>query len=152
MQLKHLVDLVPTLIMSATLATALVTKAESPDASPAPTASAQIKKLSPEELKARRLTALKNKVGLTADQEAHAKRIIDRYVDDRIAAKGDRRKQQELRTKYYSDIYTILNPDQQQRLLSARRAALRRLKAARESKAPASAPPSASPSPAAVSN
>jgi hypothetical protein len=153
MQFKPFVVLAPAMILSVMLANALITKAESPVALPSPTASAQTKhKLSPEELKARRLTALKNKVGLTADQEAKAKSVIDRYVDDQIAAKGNRAKQQDLRAKYDSDIYTILNPDQQQRLLSARRTALRRLKEAREAKAAGNALPSATPSPAAVSN
>ena len=89
MQFKHLVVLAPAVIVSATLTTAHIAKAESPDASPSPSLSAQTKhKFSPQELKARRLAALKNQVGLTAEQEAKAKLIIDRYVDDQTAAKG----------------------------------------------------------------
>jgi hypothetical protein len=148
MQFKHLVVLAPAVIVSATLTTAHIAKAESPDASPSPSLSAQTKhKFSPQELKARRLAALKNQVGLTAEQEAKAKLIIDRYVDDQTAAKGNRAKQLDLRVRYNSDIYTMLDPDQQQRLLSERRATLRRKKAAREAKASANTLPSATPSP-----
>jgi hypothetical protein len=152
MQLKSFVVLAPAMILSATLATALIAKAETPIAPPSPAQTQTKQKLSPEERKARLLTSLKNEVGLTPEQEAKAKGITGRYVDDQIAAKGNRAKQLDLRAKYNSDIYTILDPDQQQRLLSARRAALRRLKAAREAKAAASALPSATPSPAAASN
>jgi hypothetical protein len=125
MQFKRLAILAPAVILSGILATARITRAESPDASPSPATVAQTKhRLSPGELKAERLAALKNRFGLTAEQEANAKRIIDRYVDDQIAAKGNRGKELDLRAKYNSDIYTILDPDQQQRFLSARRASL----------------------------
>jgi hypothetical protein len=64
MQFKFFVVFAPAMILLATLTTALITKAESPDASPSPAASGQMKqKLSPEERKSRHLTALKERVG-----------------------------------------------------------------------------------------
>ena len=88
---------------------------------------------------------LKNTFGLTADQEAKAKPIIDQYVDDQIAAKGDKSKQMDLRAKYNSDIYAILNPDQQKKFAFIQKEALAKMKAARAAKA---AKESVSPSPA----
>jgi Spy/CpxP family protein refolding chaperone len=89
------------------------------------------------------LTRLKSTFGLTADQEVKAKPIIDQYVDDQIAAKGNKARQMDLRAKYNSDIYAILNPDQQkkfafiQKEAIAKRNAARAAKAAKESPSPA---------------
>ena len=49
-----------------------------------------------------------------------AKPIIDKYVDDRQAANGDRAKLVSLKTKYDSDINAILTPDQQTKLAQRR--------------------------------
>jgi len=135
MNLKSLLYVVPAIVLCGTLPTAATTKAAdaAPDASPAASASVT-RKLSPEAMKARRLTRLKNSVGLTADQEASAKPIIDRFVDDQLAAKGDKAKQKELQAKYSSDIYGILNPDQQKTFAAAQKEAKAKMKAARAAK------------------
>jgi len=78
------------MLLCATLSTAYIANAASPDASPAAGATTKHKP-SPDAIKAARLTRLKNQAGLTADQEAKAKPIIDKYVDDRQAANGDQR-------------------------------------------------------------
>src|SRR5258707_15735051 len=113
-------------------------------ASPSPSATTK-RKVSPDTLKKARLTRLKNQAGLTADQEAKAKPIIDKYVDDREAANGDKAKLEALKTKYDSDINPILTPDQQKKLTASKAAAVEKLKAATAAKAAASASPSASP-------
>jgi hypothetical protein len=95
-------------------------------------------------VKKARLTALKNQAGLTADQEAKAKPIIDKYVDDRAAAKGDKAKLTDLKTKYDSDIDAILTPDQQKKLSASKAATAEKLKAAKAAKAAASASPAKS--------
>ncbi|HZC59432.1 MAG TPA: hypothetical protein VE154_05525 [Chthoniobacterales bacterium] len=138
---------VPAMLLCAMLSTAVTMKAADPAASPSPAASAPAThKLSPDAIKAARLTRLKNTFGLTADQEAKAKPIIDQFVDDQIAAKGDKAKQMDLRARYRSDIYTILNPDQQKIFASAEREARAKKKAARAAKATKeSVSPSATP-------
>ncbi len=103
-------------------------------------------KASPDAVKAARLTRLKNQVDLTADQEAKAKPIIDKYVDDRQAANGDRAKLVALKTKFDSDIDAILTPDQQKKLAAAKSASVEKIKAARAAKAAAGAKSSPSPS------
>jgi Spy/CpxP family protein refolding chaperone len=146
MNLKSVLYAVPAMLLCATLSAAVTMKAADATASPSPAASARTaQKFSPDSLKAVRLTRLKNTVGLTADQEAKAKPIIDQYVDDQIAAKGNKSKQMDLRAKYNSDIYAILNPDQQKKFASIQKEALAKMKAARAAKA---AKESASPSPA----
>jgi Spy/CpxP family protein refolding chaperone len=147
MNLKSLLRAIPTMLLCATLSTALIAnaaKAASPAATPTADATAK-HKLSPDSLKAARLTRLKNQVGLTADQEAKAKPIIDKYVDDRQAAGSDRAKLVPLKTKFDSDINAILTPDQQKKLAASKAATADKLKAARAKKAAAGA---AAPSPA----
>jgi hypothetical protein len=146
MNLRSFFHVIPAMILCGTLSSAAPTKADddAPDASPTVSAPATLK-LSPDAMKARRLTRLKNSVGLTADQEASAKPIIDQFVDDQLAAKGNKSKQKDLQAKYNSDIYGILNPDQQRKFASARIAAEAKIKAARAAKAARGA---ASPSPA----
>ena len=130
------------MLFCATLSTTLIANAASPD--PSPTANATTKhKPSPDAIKAARLTRLKNQVGLTADQEAKAKPIIDTYVDDRQAANGDRAKLVALKKKFDSDINAILTPDQQKKLLASKSATAEKMKAARARKAA----PGESPSP-----
>jgi Spy/CpxP family protein refolding chaperone len=144
MNLRFLLKAIPTMLLCATLSTALTANAASPDASP--TAGATTKhKPSPDAIKAARLTQLKNQAGLTADQEAKAKPIIDQYVDDRQAANGDRAKLGALKTKFDVDINAILTPDQQTKLAQSKKATIEKMKAARAAKA---AGASSSPSPA----
>ena len=98
MNLKSLLRAVATMLFFGTLSTALLANAASPDPSPAAGATTK-HKASPDAIKAARLTRLKNQAGLTADQEAKAKPIIDKYVDDRQAANGDRAKLVSLKTQ-----------------------------------------------------
>lgn len=144
MKVKSLLRAVPIVLLCATLSTALVANAASPAASPGASASTK-HKFSPDAIKAARLTRLKNQAGLTADQEAKAKPIIDKYVDDRQAAKGDRAQLVALKTKFDSDINAILTPDQQKKLAASNSARSEKLKAARAARSAAN--PSASPSP-----
>jgi Spy/CpxP family protein refolding chaperone len=143
MNLKSLLRAVATMLLGATLSTALVANAASPDPSPAAGAATK-HKASPDAIKAARLTRLKNQVGLTADQEAKAKPIIDKYVDDRQAANGNRATLVSLKTKFDSDINAILTPEQQAKLSAAKNAAAEKMKAGREKKAAASLSPAKS--------
>ena len=145
MNFKSLLRALPVMLLCATLSTAIIANAASPDPSPAASAKAK-HKASPDAVKAARLTRLKNQADLTADQEAKAKPIIDQYVDDRQAANGDRAKLVALKTKYDSDIDAILTPDQQKKLAAAKSASVEKLKAARAAKAAAGAKSSPSPS------
>src|SRR5438105_1814034 len=121
MNLKSLLRVVPLVLFAATLSTARVANAAPPAASPGESVTTK-HKLSPDAIKAARLTRLKNQVGLTADQEAKAKPIIDKYVDDRQAAKGDHAQLVALKAKFDSDINAILTPDQQKKLVASKSA------------------------------
>jgi Spy/CpxP family protein refolding chaperone len=155
MNLKILLRAVPAMLLCATISSTLAASkakdAASPAASPAAAsadAAAQTtakRKVSPDAIKKARLTTLKNQVNLTADQEAKAKPIIDKYVDDREAVKGDRAKLADLKTKYDSDINAILTPEQQKKLTASKAARIEKLKAARAAKAASSASPAPSP-------
>jgi Spy/CpxP family protein refolding chaperone len=143
MNFKSLLRAVPAALLCATLSTSFIANAASPD--PSPAAGAMTKhKLSPDAAKAARLTLLKNQVSLTADQEAKAKPIIYKYVDDRVAANGERPKLVALKTKFDSDINAILTPDQQKELAAKKRATIEKMKAARAKKAAAGESPSPS--------
>jgi Spy/CpxP family protein refolding chaperone len=139
MNLKSLLRAVATMLLGATLSTALVANAASPDPSPAAGATTK-HKASPDSIKAARLTRLKNQVALTADQETKAKPIIDKYVDDRQAANGNRTTLLSLKSKYDSDINAILTPEQQAKLSAAKSATAEKMKAGREKKAATSSP------------
>jgi Spy/CpxP family protein refolding chaperone len=141
MTFKSLLRAGPTILFCATLSTGLIAKAASPDATPAASATTK-HKVSLDSVKAARLTRLKNQVDLTADQEAKAKPIIDKYVDDRHATNGDRQKLLALKTKFDSDINAVLTPEQQKKLAAAQSATMEKLKAARAAKAAAAALPS----------
>ena len=145
MNLKSLLRTVATMLFFGTLSTALLANAASPDPSPAAKATTKHKP-SPDAVKAARLTRLKNQAGLTADQEAKAKPIIDKYVDDRQAANGNRAKLVSLKTQFDTDINAILTPDQQTKLAAEKSASVEKMKAARAKKAAAGA--TAIPSPA----
>ena len=129
--------------ISATLASSKAADAPSPAASPAAATAKTSAKT--DGIKKARLTMLKNQVGLTADQEAKAKPIIDKYVDDRQAAKGDRAKLADLKKQYDSDINAILTPDQQTKLTASKAARVEKMKAAKAAKEAAKTSPSASP-------
>jgi hypothetical protein len=154
MNLKSLLRVVPTVLLCATISAAFTAAkaadAASPASSPAvetagAAAKAAKRAISSDTMKKARLTALKNEAGLTADQEAKAKPIIDKYVDDLAAAKGDKAKRADLKTKYDSDINAILTPDQQTKVSASRAARIEKMKAAKAAKAAASASPAASP-------
>jgi Spy/CpxP family protein refolding chaperone len=134
MNLKSLLRAVATMLLGATLSTALVANAASPDPSPAAGAATK-HKASPDAIKAARLTRLKNQVGLTSDQEAKAKPIIDKYVDDRQAANGNRATLVSLKNKFDGDINAILTPEQQTKLAASKSASVEKMKAARAKKA-----------------
>jgi Spy/CpxP family protein refolding chaperone len=133
------------ILFCASLSTALIANAASPDATPAASVTTK-HQVSLDSVKAARLTRLKKQVDLTPDQEAKAKPIIDQYVNDRHATNGERAKLVALKAKYDSDINAILTPEQQKMLAAARAATAENLKAARAAKAAAAA--SASPAPA----
>lgn len=131
------------MLFCATLSAAFTANAASPDATPAATATTK-HKVSLDTVKATRLTRLNNQVSLTPDQEAKAKPIIDKYVDDRHAPNVDRAKLVTLKAKYDSDIDAILTPEQQKKLAAAKAATAEKLKAARAAKAPDSPAPAKS--------
>src|ERR1700722_13294023 len=133
MNFKSLLRTVSTLLLCTTLSTALLANAASPDPSPAGATTKH--KLSPDAIKSARLKRLKTQVDLTADQEAKAKPIVDKYVDDRQAANGNRATLVSLKTKFDSDINAILTPEQQSKLSAAKSATADKMKAAREKKA-----------------
>lgn len=83
-------------------------------------------------VKKARLTRLKNQVGLKADQEAKAQAIIDKYVDDRAAAKGNTKKLDALKSKFDSDIDAILTPAQRKKLAASNAATAAKGQATKE--------------------
>jgi hypothetical protein len=107
MNFKSLLRAGPTILFCATLSTGLIANAASPDATPAASATTK-HKVSLDSIKAARLTRLKKQVELTPDQEAKAKPIIDKYVDDRPATNRDRTKLTALKAKLDSNIDAIL--------------------------------------------
>jgi hypothetical protein len=149
MNMNSLLRTIPVILISAAIGTASAApkKTADPAASPAASASAdetgKKRTVSPETKAKARLTRLKNQVGLTADQETKAKPIIDKYVADREASKGDKAKLVSLKTQYDSDIAAILTPAQKTKLSAENAANTAKLKAAHAAKAAAS--PSASP-------
>jgi Spy/CpxP family protein refolding chaperone len=155
MNLKFLLRAVPTMLLCATISSAFAASKAKDAASPAASAAATTadagaqtatkRKVPPDTIKKARLTTLKNQAGLTADQEAKAKPIIDKYVDDREAAKGDKAKLVQLKTQYDSDINVILTPEQQKKLTASKAARIEKMKAGRAAKAASGASPAASP-------
>jgi len=120
-------------LLSATIGTAIAEPIKKVEANLAPATSpgAAVKKriVSPESKAKNRLTRLKNQVGLTPDQEAKAKPIIDKYVAARDAAKGNNKSLIALKTQYDSDINGILSPDQQKKLSASKTVSLTKSKA-----------------------
>ena len=103
-------------------------------------APAKVKRsVNPESIKRAKLTRLRKDVDLTDDQAAKVKPIIDVYVNETQAIKGDnsldsrskRQKISELRKRYESDLDAVLNAEQQQKLASVRTERRARLRDAR---------------------
>jgi hypothetical protein len=105
------------------------------------------RKISPDALKRTRLNRLKKDVALTPDEEAKAKPIVDKFVDDAQGIKNDtsldsRTRRQHLaerRKQYDHDIDEVLTTDQREKLASIKSKRLNRLRAGR-AKASAEAP------------
>lgn len=105
------------------------------------------RKISPDALKRTRLNRLKKDVALTPDEEAKAKPIVDKFVDDTRGIKNDtsldsRTRRQHLadrRKQYDHDIDEVLTADQREKLASIKSERLSRLRAGR-AKASAEAP------------
>jgi hypothetical protein len=95
--------------------------------------------MNPESIKRARLTRLRKDVALTDEQATKVKPIIDAYVNQIQAIKGDpsldprskRQKFAALRQRYESDLDTVLNAEQQQKLASVRAERRARLRDAR---------------------
>jgi hypothetical protein len=171
MKVHYLLRTVPALLLSLSIPGMALAKTKakaspspSPEAavaSPSPSAAAEAttgatkKGRSPETTAKGMLTRLKNQVGLTADQEAKAKPIVEKYASDRAAIRNDasldsaakNQKFTALRTQYVSDIKSILTPAQQTKLASAQAANRERLKAGREKRKAGAVAASPSPSP-----
>jgi Spy/CpxP family protein refolding chaperone len=107
----------------------------------------------PEAIKRAKLTRLRKDVALTDEQITKVKPLIDAYVNDLQAVKNDasldshtkRQKLSELRHKYDTDLDGVLNPEQQQKLVSIKEERRARLRAARTSKGSTPLEPSGSP-------
>lgn len=97
------------------------------------------RKISPDALKRTRLNRLKKDVALTPDEEAKAKPIVDKFVDDAQGIKNDtsldsRTRRQHLadrRKQYDHDIDEVLTTDQREKLASIKSERLSRLRAGR---------------------
>ena len=95
--------------------------------------------MNPESIKRARLTRLRKDVALTDEQATKVKPIIDAYVNQIQAIKGDpsldsrskRQKFAAVRQRYESDLDTVLNAEQQQKLASVRAERRARLRDAR---------------------
>ncbi len=157
MRLPSLLRTLPALLLAATLGTA----AAKPKATPSPAAATQDasaqtaaspaagakRTVSPDSLKKRYLTELKNQAGLTADQEPKVTPIINKYVDDREAVKADasltttakNEKFKTLRGQYVSDVNAVLTPAQRTKWAAFAEARRAKLKAARAKGAAANA-------------
>ena len=154
MNLNTLLRAVPVVLLSTMIGTVIAEPKKKTEAIPTPAASVAVspsptlaassapmaKKwiVSPESKAKRRLTLLKKQISLTPDQEAKAKPIINKYVADRDAAKGNPTKLIALKTQYDLDINRILTLDQQKDLSASKAASLAKLKASRVMKAAAS--------------
>jgi hypothetical protein len=97
--------------------------------SPAALAAANEDQGPPDAVKKARLTRLKNQVGLKKDQEAKAKPTIDKYIDDKRAAKGNAKKLSAIKTKFDVDIDAILTPAQRSKLAASNAAIAAKAKA-----------------------
>ena len=132
MKAKNLLQIIPTLMISAAMATTSLAAG----------------KVNPEAVSKGMLTALNKQVGLSADQQDKAKPIIDKHVADLEAVKNDttldkaakKAKVAELRQQYVTDINGILTPDQQKKWEASREANKAKVKARVQQKAAEKAP------------
>jgi len=132
MKMKSLLQIIPALMISAAMATTSIAAG----------------KVDPGAISKGMLTALNNKVGLSADQQDKAKPIIDKYVTDLEAVKSDttldkaakKAKVVQLKQQYNTDINGILTPDQQTKLTAAKEANKAKIKARVKEKAAEKAP------------
>jgi hypothetical protein len=154
MKSKSLLQIIPAILLSASLASTAVA-ADKPKASPSPAAAAASpspaaagkRTANPEAVSKGMLTRLTNQVGLTAAQQTKAKPIIDKYVADRFAVRDDatldsaakKAKADQLRQQYETDIGGILTPAQKKKYAAAVAANRAQLEAARAKKAAAGA-------------
>jgi Spy/CpxP family protein refolding chaperone len=144
-------SLLPAMLLAASIATVSASPPGATQSSsnmPGTSAHSETKKddqASLDTVKKARLTRLKNQVGLKADQEAKAKAIIDKYVDDRAVAKSDTKKLDTLKSKFDSDINAILTPAQRTKLAASNAATAAKGQATKEKAALEKA--AASPSP-----
>ena len=154
MKLKTLLQNVPAILLSASLA-GLAIAADKP-ASPAPAAAAAGKRTpNPEAISKGMLTRLTNEVGLTSAEQTKAKPIIDKYVADNFALRGDatldaaakKAKHDQLKQQYDADISALLTPAQKKKYAAAEAANRAQLEAARAKRKAAGAAAAATPTP-----
>jgi hypothetical protein len=132
MNAKSLLQIIPALMISATMATTTIAAG----------------KINPEAVSKGMLTTLNNQVGLSADQQDKAKATIDKHIADLEAVKNDatldkaakKAKVAELRQQYVTNINGILTPDQQKKWTAARETTKAKVKARVKEKAAETAP------------
>ena len=156
MKSKTLLQIVPVFLLSASLAgLAMAADNATPPPAAAGAAAAPGKRApNPEAVSKGMLTRLTNQVGLTPAEQAKAKPIIDKYVADNFALRGDatldaaakKAKHDQLKQQYDTDITALLTPAQKKKYAAAQAANKAQLEAARAKKA-AGAAAAASPTP-----
>ena len=157
MKSKTLLQIVPVFLLSASLA-GLAMAADNPTPPPAAAgapAAAGKRTPNPEAISKGMLTRLTNQVGLTAAQQTKAKPIIDKYVADNFALRGDatldaagkKAKHDQLKQQYDTDINALLTPAQKKKYAAAEAANKAQLEAARARRKAAGAAVAASPTP-----
>jgi Spy/CpxP family protein refolding chaperone len=156
MKSKTLLQIVPVFLLSASLAgLAMAADNATPPPAAAGAAAAPGKRTpNPEAVSKGMLTRLTNQVGLTPAEQAKAKPIIDKYVADNFALRGDatldaaakKAKHDQLKQQYDTDITALLTPAQKKKYAAAQAANKAQLEAARAKKA-AGAAAAASPTP-----
>jgi len=157
MKSKTLLQIVPVFLLSASLA-GLAMAADKPTPPPAAAdapAAAGKRTPNPEAISKGMLTRLTNQVGLTAAQQTKAKPIIDKYVADNLALRGDatldtaakKAKHDQLKQQFDTDINALLTPAQKKKYAAAEAANKAQLEAARAKRQAAGAAAAASPTP-----
>jgi Spy/CpxP family protein refolding chaperone len=152
MKSKSLLQIIPAILLSASLA---AVAADKPKASPSPAAAAASpspaaagkRTANPEAVSKGMLTRLTNQVGLTAAQQTKAKPIIDKFVADAFAVRDDatldsaakKAKVDQLRQQRDTDITGILTPVQKKKFAAAQEQRKAQLEAARAKRAAAGA-------------
>ena len=157
MKSKTLLQIVPVFLLSASLA-GLAMAADKPTPPPAAAdapAAAGKRTPNPEAISKGMLTRLTNQVGLTAAQQTKAKPIIDKYVADNLALRGDatldtaakKAKHDQLKQQFDTDINALLTPAQKKKYAGAEAANKAQLEAARAKRKAAGAAAAPSPTP-----